>query len=63
LGLADEMGVPALAIGEVGGEALTITYGQAKDDAVGRGAETIIAVPIVQLASAYEEAIPCVMES
>lgn len=63
LGIADEMGVPALAIGEVGGEALRITYSQAIGDTVGRGAETVIAVPIAQLASAYEEAIPCAMES
>ncbi|HAN40845.1 MAG TPA: phosphoribosylformylglycinamidine synthase subunit PurL, partial [Candidatus Cloacimonas sp.] len=57
LGLADEMGVPALAIGEVGGEALTITYAQARGDAVGQGTKTLIAVPIAQLALAYEEAI------
>jgi phosphoribosylformylglycinamidine synthase II len=63
LGLADEMGVPALAIGEVGGEALTITYAQARGDAVGQGTKTLIAVPIAQLALAYEEAIPCAMES
>jgi len=68
LDLADEMGVAAKAIGEVGGESLDITCVESAcvpvqgDDRRAQEAEVVIALPVAKLAQVYEEAIPCAME-
>jgi phosphoribosylformylglycinamidine (FGAM) synthase-like enzyme len=68
LDLADEMGVAAKAIGEVGGDSLDITCVESAcvpvqdDDRRAQEAEVVIALPVAKLAQVYEEAIPCAME-